>query len=188
MGSFAPKLGELALALLLPDEARAQTPGTTPASTPAASPTGVPGRPLATDAQALMVEQQLLCPVCTNERLDVCSMAICNDMKQLIRERLAAGSTPDDIILFFETRYGPKVRAELPKAGINLVLFGWVGGALVLTGLAAVYALCSLRRDSRRRVARTSAAPPPTDDRWVDALVDEAAEGPSDAGPPGGTR
>lgn len=172
--------GVLALSLLAPPEARAQTPTATPSTMPAESPTPaptrIPGRPLATDAQALMIEQQLLCPVCTNERLDVCSTAMCNDMKQVIRERLAAGSTPDDIILFFETRYGPKVRAELPKQGINLVLFGWVGGALVLTAAAAAYALYTLRRDSRRRLARAAGPAAPADDRWVDALVDEAAD------------
>ncbi|MGE3856975.1 MAG: cytochrome c-type biogenesis protein CcmH, partial [Dehalococcoidia bacterium] len=118
------------------------------------------------------------------ERLDVCSNAICNDMKRVIRERLAAGSTPDDIILYFETRFGPKVRAKLPREGFNLVLFGWVGGALTLSGLAAGYALYSLRRDSRRRRVATAAAPPPADDRWVDALMDEAEDG--DA--PRGTR
>ena len=153
----------LAITLLASTPASAQTPVRTP-----------------TDAQVLAVEQQLLCPICTNERLDVCSNAICNDMKRVIRERLAAGSTPDDIILYFETRFGPKVRAELPRQGFNLVLFGWVGGALVLTGLAAAYALYSLRRDSRRRLAHATSTPPPADDRWVDALVDEADDTPRD--------
>jgi cytochrome c-type biogenesis protein CcmH len=151
----------IGLALLATPEAGAQTP---------------PARPTPTDAQVLAVEQQLLCPICTNERLDVCSNPICNDMRRVIRERLAAGSTQDDIILYFETRYGPKVRAELPRQGFNLVLFGWVGGALVLSGLAAVYALYSLRRDTRRRIARATSTPAASDDRWVDALVDEAAD------------
>ncbi len=168
-----------------PREVRAQTPTGTPS--PAAT-RPAPARPTPSDAQVLAVEQQLLCPLCVNERLDVCTLAICNDMKQLIRERLAAGSTPDDIILFFETRYGPKVRAELPRRGFNLVLFGWVGGAIGLTAVAAGCALYSMRRDSDRRLARaashTSSRPPGSDDRWVDALVDEAHE--DDA--PRGTR
>lgn len=174
-----------------PREVRAQTPTATPA--PATTRTA-PARPTPSDAQVLAVEQQLLCPLCVNERLDVCTLAICTDMKQLIRERLAAGSTPDDIILFFETRYGPKVRAELPRQGFNLVLFGWVGGAIGLTAVAAGYALYSMRRDSDRRRERATSATAtttpspttePTDDRWVDALVDEAHE---DGDAPRGTR
>ena len=150
------------------------------AQTPTASPTPPSPRVPFTDAQELAVERQLLCPLCVNERLDVCTLAICNDMKQLIRERLAAGSTPDDIILFFETRYGPKVRADLPREGFNLVLFGWVGGAIGLTAVAAGYALYSMRRDSDRRLARgassRSGTPAAGDDRWVDALLREAHE------------
>ncbi len=181
----------IGLAILgAPREVRAQTPTSTP---PPAATRTTPARPTPSDAQVLAVEQQLLCPLCVNERLDVCTLAICSDMKQLIRERLAAGSTPDDIILFFETRYGPKVRADLPKQGFNLVLFGWVGGAIGLTAVAAGYALYSMRRDSDRRLARaastssaTTASPTePADDRWVDALVDEAHK---DSEPPRGTR
>jgi cytochrome c-type biogenesis protein CcmH len=86
----------------------------------------------ATEEQALAIERQLLCPQCTNKRLDVCELAICYDMKRLIRERLEAGSTADDIILFFETRYGPQVRAALPREGFNLWLFGWVTGAVTI--------------------------------------------------------
>jgi len=152
-------------------EAAAQTPTGTPSPTP-----------IVNEAQALQIERQLLCPICTNERLDVCSNAICNDMKRVIRERMAAGATPDDIILYFETRFGPKVRAKLPREGFNLVLFGWVGGALALSGLGAAYALYTLRRDSRRRV--TASTPPAADDRWVDELIEEAGD--DDA--PRGTR
>ncbi len=172
----AAVLAVAALSLaLVTSEAHAQTPSTTPPA-----PTTAPGRPTPSDAQVLAVEQQLLCPICTNERLDVCSNAICNDMKRVIRERLQAGSTPDDIILYFETRFGPKVRAELPREGFNLVLFGWVGGALVLTALAGGYALYGMRRDTARRVARatgTTSSPAAGGDGWVDALVDEADDG-----------
>ena len=146
----------------------------TPALPGPARPTATPAR-TPTDAEILAVERQLLCPLCVNERLDVCTLAICGDMKQIIRERLAAGATPDDIILFFETRYGPKVRAELPRAGFNLVLFGWVGAAIALTGTIGGYALVRLRRDSRRRFARSAAPTQAPDDRWVDRLVDEAS-------------
>lgn len=119
----------------------------------------------ATEEQAIAIERQLLCPQCTNKRLDVCELAICRDMKQIIRERLAAGSTADDIILFFETRYGPQVRAELPREGFNLWLFGWVSAAVALVGVAGTWFLLSLRR--RARPAPVAAAP--VDDGWIDA-------------------
>jgi cytochrome c-type biogenesis protein CcmH len=127
----------------------------------------------ATEEQALSIERQLLCPQCTNKRLDVCELAICNDMKRIIRERLAAGSTPDEIILFFENRYGPKVRAELPRSGFNLWLFGWVGGSILAVGAAGGWYLLSLQR--RTRLSAAPAAASSVDDDWLDAEI-EAAE------------
>jgi len=103
----------------------------------------------ATEEQALAIERQLMCPVCVNERLDVSQTAIAQDMKRVIREQLAAGRTPDDIILYFETRYGPGVRAELPVEGFNLFLYLWIGGVVVAVSSAACWHLASLRRRPR---------------------------------------
>ncbi len=120
------------------------------------------------EAQAQAIERQLLCPICTNERLDVCATAICADMKRIIRERVAAGSTPDDIILYFEQRYGARVRADLPREGFNLVLFGWVGGSLLLVAAGGTWFLLSARRTRAPAPVSTPAA---VDDAWLDAQI-----------------
>lgn len=98
------------------------------------------------EAQALQIERQLLCPQCTNKRLDVCELAICQDMKRVIRDRLAAGDEPDDIIFAFSARYGDRVLAELPREGFNLLLFGWVGGSILAVGALGAFFLWRLRR------------------------------------------
>lgn len=124
------------------------------------------------EAQALSIERQLLCPICTNERLDVCATAICADMKRIIRERLVAGSTPDDIILYFEQRYGARVRADLPREGFNLVLFGWVGASLLLVAAGGAWFLLSARR------SRTVVTPSgPVDEAWLDAQIADTQRG-----------
>jgi len=109
------------------------------------------------EAQALQIERQLLCPLCTNKRLDVCELAICQDMKQVIRDRLAAGDEPDDIIFAFSARYGDRVLAELPREGFNLLLFGWVGGSILAVGALGALFLWRLRRGASPR-ARGGAA------------------------------
>ncbi len=109
------------------------------------------------EAQALQIERQLLCPQCTNRRLDVCELAICRDMKQVIRDRLEAGDDPDAIIFSFAARYGDRVLAELPREGFNLLLFGWVGGSILGVGVFGAFFLWRLRQgaSTRRRPPRT---------------------------------
>ncbi len=122
------------------------------------------------EAQALQIERQLLCPQCTSKRLDVCELAICDDMRSLIRERLAAGDSPDTILLFFSTRYGDRVLAELPKSGFNLVLFGWVGGSILLVALLGGAGLWSMRRSAE---ASAVAALDVADEQWLDEQLAE---------------
>ena len=46
----------------------------------------------------LQIERQLGCPICTNLPLNVCDNQICLQMKGVIREKLAAGETPDQVV------------------------------------------------------------------------------------------
>ncbi|MDA1061426.1 MAG: cytochrome c-type biogenesis protein CcmH [Chloroflexi bacterium] len=121
------------------------------------------------EAQALQVERQLLCPRCTNVRLDHCELAICEDMRLEIRERLGAGHTSDDILLFFSSRFGDRVLADLPRSGFNLVLFGWVGGSIVFVLVAGSATLWRLRRTASLEVVRAdSGALDAAEERWLD--------------------
>ncbi|MSQ30990.1 MAG: hypothetical protein EXR64_03045 [Dehalococcoidia bacterium] len=156
----------LAVALASARGVEAQTP-----STPSPAPTAAPPR-IPTDAEALAVEHQLLCPLCVNERLDICTLAICNDMKQIVRARLAQGASTEEIIAYFEERYGPHIRAEVPRRGFNLVLFGWVGGALAFTAAAAAVVLTSMRRATLSRARGFSGAP--SEDPALDTLIETA--------------
>lgn len=124
-----------------------------------------PAAPPTLEARTLQVEQQLLCPQCTNKRLDVCELAICQDMRREIRTRLEQGESEAAIVAFFSGRFGDRVLATVPRSGFNLWLWGWVVGSVVVVGaLGARW----LRAQTRR-----SAAPPlvESDDRWLDAQL-----------------
>lgn len=120
------------------------------------------------EAQARVIEKQLLCPLCTNERLDICATVVCVDMKRIIREQLAAGATPDEIIFYFEQRYGERVRADLHRDGFNLILFGWVGGSVLLVAAGGAWFLLSARRAKALASLPASAG---VDDAWLDAQI-----------------
>ena len=101
-------------------------------------------------------------------RLDQCELAICEDMRRQIRERLAAGASGDDILLFFSIRFGDRVLADLPRSGFNLVLFGWVGGSIVLVAVAGSVTLWRLRRSATPALAGAGATLSEADERWLD--------------------
>lgn len=130
------------------------------------------------EAQALQIERQLLCPRCTNVRLDHCELALCEDMRREIRQQLEAGQTPDDILLFFSNRFGDRVLADLPRSGFNLVLFGWVGGSIVLVAVAGSAMLWRLRRTARPAPATAGGANlSEADERWLDEQIAAREDG-----------
>jgi cytochrome c-type biogenesis protein CcmH/NrfF len=126
------------------------------------------------EKRALGIERQLLCPQCTNKRLDVCELTICIDMREQVREQLVQGRTNDEIIFFFSNRYGQRVLADIPREGFNLVLFGWVGASFLLMTVGGALFLLQLRRSGRahraaREASERSAGATSEDEAWLDA-------------------
>lgn len=116
------------------------------------------------EQRALDIERQLLCPQCTNLRLDVCETQICIDMRAVIRERLDQGQSDAEIIEYFTGRYGDRVLADVPREGFNLWLFAWVGGSVLLVAAVGAYVLLKLRRTATPVPKAITAA----DERWLD--------------------
>jgi cytochrome c-type biogenesis protein CcmH len=71
------------------------------------------------DAQQLYTK--LYCPLCGGVRLDVCELKVCDDMKQVIGQKLAAGESEGQIIAYFRQQYGDQVLGYPPAEGINLI-------------------------------------------------------------------
>ncbi len=118
----------------------------------------------AIEVQSLAIERKLLCPQCTNLRLDVCETQLCVDMRAVIRERLEQGQSEQQIIDYFTGRYGDRVLADIPREGFNLVLFGWVGGSVLVVAALGTLVLLRLRRTA----TPVPAALDDADDRWLD--------------------
>ncbi|WP_420641371.1 cytochrome c-type biogenesis protein [Candidatus Leptofilum sp.] len=88
-----------------------------------------------TDDEVNEVAKDLFCPVCESTPLDVCPTQACADWRELIREQLAAGQSPQEVQAYFARQYGDGVLANPPKQGFNLILWLSPVVAVILGGV-----------------------------------------------------
>jgi cytochrome c-type biogenesis protein CcmH len=88
-----------------------------------------------TDDEVNEVARDVYCPVCENTPLDVCQTKACADWRELIRTKLAAGETKEDIFNYFARQYGDGVLADPPGRGVSLVMLWVLPVVLILLGL-----------------------------------------------------
>jgi cytochrome c-type biogenesis protein CcmH len=81
------------------------------------------------------VARELYCPLCNGVRLDTCELQACEQMRQVISDRLAAGASKQQIKDEFVAQYGPIVLGEPPRQGLSLL--AWVLPVAALVGGAA---------------------------------------------------
>lgn len=107
------------------------------------------------------VAKQLYCPVCPNTPLNVCETQACSDWRELIRQKLSAGSSDQEIVDYFVAQYGQRVLATPPAQGFNLLV--WIiPAAATIVGAGALASV--LRAWSRRRGRARVEVPVPTPD------------------------
>jgi cytochrome c-type biogenesis protein CcmH len=96
------------------------------------------------------VAAQLRCPVCQGLSLADSPSELALEMKDVVRDQLAAGRTPDEVKAYFVAKYGEWILLEPPRRGVNLLAYALPAIALV-AGLGVIW--LALRR-------WTSGAPP----------------------------
>jgi cytochrome c-type biogenesis protein CcmH len=96
---------------------------------------------------------QLRCVVCQTLSVADSPSETANQMRQIIRERLAAGETPEQVRQYFVQRYGEWILLAPPKEGFNLLV--WVVPFVGL-GAGLVLVVIVLRRWSRKPAAGPS--------------------------------
>jgi cytochrome c-type biogenesis protein CcmH len=82
------------------------------------------------------VAQELYCPLCAGLTVDVCELEVCDDMRAVIAERLAAGESPEQIQAYFVEQYGQKVVGKPATTGFDLT--AWVVPFVALAGAGAL--------------------------------------------------
>ena len=76
-----------------------------------------------TDDEVNAVAKELYCPECENTPLDVCPTTACAQWRELIREKIHQGWTPEQVKEYFVAQYGDRVLAEPPRTGINWLVY-----------------------------------------------------------------
>ncbi|WP_029075502.1 cytochrome c-type biogenesis protein [Kaistia adipata] len=102
----------------------------------------------ALEARARALSVELRCLVCQSQSIDDSDAQIARDLRILVRERLQAGDTDEEVKAFLVDRYGEYVLLRPRFTWHTAVLWG---APLVLIGLGAILAVGLFRR--RRVVA-----------------------------------
>jgi cytochrome c-type biogenesis protein CcmH len=95
-----------------------------------------------TDNDVNRVSRELYCPICENTPLDVCETQACEDWRQLIREKLEAGETDQQIVEYFANIYGERARATPTTRGFSK----WVWIAPIVGAVVGVAFFARLLR------------------------------------------
>ena len=102
------------------------------------------------EAQTRSLAAEIRCPVCRGVSIEESPSDFAREMKAVIREKVEAGESRDEIRGYFADRYGEWVLLDPERSGVMLSLWVMPLGALVLGGVI-------LLLNSRRWLRQSSA-------------------------------
>lgn len=94
----------------------------------------------ALEARARVISAQLRCLVCQNESIDDSNADLAREIRIIVRERLVAGYTDEQVMQYLVDRYGEYVLLKPVFAAHTLILWAAAPLVLVVGGIAIVVA------------------------------------------------
>ena len=104
------------------------------------------------EERARTISRELRCMVCQNEAIDASNAGFAKDLRRLVRERIAAGDTDEQVLAYVTNRYGEFVRFR-PQFGLHTLLLWAVPLIAVL-----FFGLLVLRRRSGSELSEDEVA------------------------------
>ncbi len=89
------------------------------------------------EARARVLSKELRCMVCQNESIDDSEAPLAHDLRVLVRERLKAGDSDDQVLDFLVARYGEFVLLKPRLEWRTAALWG-LPPALLLLGIGMI--------------------------------------------------
>lgn len=96
------------------------------------------------EARAREIMKGIRCLVCQNQSIEDSNADLAKDLRQIVRERVAAGDGEKEVHDFLRARYGDWVLLKPPLKGRTLLL--WIGPFLILALGATGLLIASRRR------------------------------------------
>lgn len=146
----------------------------------------------ALDDQVRAIAKELRCPVCSGESVADSHADVSVQMRGIIRQKLEAGESPDQIKAYFVARYGEGILLTPQASGFSLGV--WIMPIVALiVGFGVVLAVLRSwsRRDAAPVLAEPAAAPvaaplPETDDARLEQELARFRQGRARGGGVGG--
>jgi cytochrome c-type biogenesis protein CcmH len=98
----------------------------------------------ALEARARDLSKELRCLVCQNQSIDDSNAELAHDLRILVRQRLVAGDTDQQVLDHISARYGTFVLLHPPFVPTTYLL--WLAPPLLLLGAGTVLAIRARRR------------------------------------------
>ena len=113
----------------------------------------------ALEQRARTLSRELRCMVCQNQSIDDSEAPLARDLRLLVRERLKAGDSDQQVLNFLVARYGQFVLLKPHFGWDTALLWGAPAGVLVIGMLGLVM----LMRRNRGEAQRLAEQPPLSD-------------------------
>jgi cytochrome c-type biogenesis protein CcmH len=125
------------------------------------------------EARARALSHGLRCLVCQNQSIDDSDAPLARDLRILVRERLTAGDTDEQVLEFLVTRFGDFVLLKPPVNRSTLLL--WIMPLMLLGGGIVV----AMRAMKAQRAPSSVSALSPDEERALGELTQQPPMTPS---------
>lgn len=86
------------------------------------------------DPQVFEIGNELRCPTCVAESVAESNASIAREMRQIIQEQLDEGRSREEILGFFQDRYGDWILLSPPRRGVLLLVWLLPVAAVLVAG------------------------------------------------------
>lgn len=109
----------------------------------------------ALEARVMRLAEELRCLVCQNQTIADSNAPLAVDLRNQVREMLAAGRSEREVVVYMVERYGDFVLYRPPVKGTTLLL--WIGPVLLMLG-SLVFLVRQIRAQHDEPLAEADAA------------------------------